>query len=263
MPNKLELYEVLKNSVLSPYLAISKPVLDSKIVLDELDKRKKVILKPVHGSQGFGIYYVKKNEKSFHVKTEKQKQIISRIFPNEAKLRQWLKQLTKQRSYLVQPYLELTNNELQPFDIRILLQKDEIGNWTERGKGIRKGSSGGVLSNLSVGGSVIDFELWSTSIPSTTKEFIRNELDYIKANLPKLLEKEFLPLFELGVDIGVARNGSIWILDVNSKPGRKVVLSTAPDLEDTLYFAPLLYGKHLKLTNQGERKTYHAKTLSD
>ena len=37
-------------------------------------------------------------------------------------------------------------------------QKDEKGDWTERGKGIRKGNTGGILSNLSAGGSVIDFK---------------------------------------------------------------------------------------------------------
>jgi hypothetical protein len=263
LPNKLELYEVLKNTVLSPYLAHSEPVSDVSVVLNELTKKKKLILKPINGSQGYGIYYVKKNDKSFNVKTEKQKQIISRIFPNEAKLSQWLKQLLQHHKYLLQPYLELSNNEFQPFDIRILLQKDEFGNWTERGKGIRKGSTGGILSNLSAGGSVIDFETWSATLPNTSKEFICNELEYIKTNLPKLLEKEFMPLFELGVDIGMAKNGSIWILDVNSKPGRKVVLSTAPELKEKLYLAPLLYGKFLTLSHQSERKNYHAKTLSD
>jgi glutathione synthase/RimK-type ligase-like ATP-grasp enzyme len=263
LPNKLELYEVLKNSVLSPYLAHTKPASDVREILRELANNGKLILKPINGSQGFGIYFIKKNEKNYYVKTEKQKQTISRIFPNEAKLSQWLKQLIQQHKYLMQPYLELSNHEFQPFDIRILLQKDEFGNWTERGKGIRKGSTGGILSNLSAGGSVIDFDTWSSSLPITTKEYICNELEYILKNLPKLLEEEFMPLFELGIDIGLAKNGSIWILDVNSKPGRKVILSTSPDLKETLYLAPILYGKLLTQTKQTERKYYHAKTLSD
>jgi glutathione synthase/RimK-type ligase-like ATP-grasp enzyme len=263
LPNKLELYEVLKNSVLSPYLAHSVPATDVKEILRELSNKKKLILKPTNGSRGYGIYYIKKNDKTFHVKTEKQKQIISRIFPNEAKLSQWLKQLIQHHKYLMQPYLELSNSDSQPFDIRILLQKDELGNWIERGKGIRKGNKGGILSNLSAGGTVIDFDTWSSSLPVTHKEFISNELEYILKNLPKLLEEEFMPLFELGIDIGMAKDGSIWILDVNSKPGRKVVLGTAPDLKETLYSAPLLYGRFLTLSNQTERKNYHAKTLSD
>ncbi|WHY78883.1 YheC/YheD family protein [Neobacillus sp. WH10] len=262
LPNKLELYNTLKNTALSSYLPSSQSVSDPGIVLNKLNVMKKIILKPTNGSQGYGIYYVKKNEKTFHVKTEKQKKTISRIFPNEAKLIKWLKPLLKQRGYLLQPYLELSNNEQQPFDIRILLQKNEHGVWGERGRGIRTGSTGGILSNLSAGGSIITFSEWLSSLPPTKGEYIHQELEYILSKLPNILEKEFMPLFEIGVDIGVAKNGSIWILDINSKPGRKVVLHTRPYLQNTLYLAPLLYGKYLSQMEQMERKNIYEKTLS-
>lgn len=261
LPNKLELYHALYHSILAPYLPVSQLASDVDLILSQLSIQNKLILKPINGSQGIGIYYLKKNQKNFHIKTEKQKKIISRIFPNERKLIQWLKPLIEKRDYLLQPYLELSNNEQQPYDIRILLQKNEKGIWTERGKGIRTGMTGGILSNLSSGGSVTDFDSWLSSLPNSTKEYICNELGYIINNLTSLLEKEFLPLFELGMDIGIAKNGSIWILDMNSKPGRKVVLSTIPDLQETLYLAPLLYGIHLSQLDVTERKRFYAKTL--
>ncbi len=170
--------------------------------------------------------------------------------------------MLQQLPYLVQPYLELTNDELQPFDIRLLLQKDAAGNWTERGRGIRSGLTGGILSNLSAGGIVSDFASWSAALTPAKKAYICSELDYIKSHLTRLVENEFLPLFELGVDIGIAKNGSLWILDVNSKPGRKVILSTNPAIQETLYNAPVLYGKLLTETGRKERKSYYAKTLS-
>jgi hypothetical protein len=262
LPNKLELYEVLKSTVLSAYLPVTQSASDSNILLNELTTKKRIILKPINGSQGNGIYYLKKNNKSFHVKTEKHKNIISRIFPNETKLIKWLQPLISKRQYLMQPYLELSNDEQQPFDIRILLQKQMDGKWGERGRGIRIGSTGGILSNLSAGGSIIAYSDWSSSFPSAKKEYIHQELDYILSNLPPILENAFLPLFEIGIDIGIAKNGSIWILDINSKPGRKVILQTQPDLKETLNLAPLLYGKHLSQMDPIERKSYYEKTLS-
>jgi hypothetical protein len=261
LPNKLDLYHALKTSVLSPYLPQSQAISEVPIILDELKRHKKMIIKPINGSQGYGIYYLKKNNKTYHVKTEKNKKIISRIFPNEFKLSQWLKPLIEQRKYLIQPYLDLFNTELQPFDIRILLQKNEQGQWVERGKGIRTGNTGGILSNLSAGGTVIDFSEWSANLSSSRFEYIHNELRFILTNLPVLLEKDFLPLFELGIDIGVAKNGAIWILDVNSKPGRKVLLKTNAELKNTLFLAPLLYGKFLSAGNNKERKVGHEKAL--
>lgn len=262
LPNKFDLYDSLKNTPLSAYLPPTQLAVDSKIILKELNKLKKIVLKPINGSQGFGIYSLKKNDKTFHVKTEKQKRIISRIFPNEAKLLQWLQPLINQHQYLLQPFLELSNNEFQPFDIRVLLQKNNEGVWGELGRGIRVGSPGGILSNLSAGGSVITFSDWTSSLPPTKGKFIREEIDYILSQLPLLLEKEFLPLFELGIDIAHAKNGSIWILDINSKPGRKVLLETQPDLKENLFLAPLLYGKHLFELGHTERKSFYEKTLS-
>ncbi len=173
LPNKLDLYETLQNSILSAYLPSTKPASDPDHVLLELKARKRLILKPINGSQGYGIYYVKKNDKTYHVKTEKNKQIISRIFPNEAKLIQWLQTLIRQRQYLVQPYLELSNDHLQPFDIRMLLQKNEQGSWVERGKGVRHGTTGGILSNLSAGGIANSFSDWLKTLPATKREYIR------------------------------------------------------------------------------------------
>jgi hypothetical protein len=261
LPNKLELYETLSTSQLAPYLPESQPIKDCSEVLSALTKQKKIIIKPINGSQGFGIYYLKKNDKTIHVKTEKNKQIISRIFPNETKLFQWLQPLLHFRSYLIQPYLELSNNASKPFDIRILLQKDQQGVWVERGKGIRIGNTGGILSNLSAGGSVTEFTTWSSSLSQASKEYICSELNFITTNLPQILEKEISPLFEIGVDIGIAKNGALWILDVNSKPGRKVVLQTEPDLKETLFLAPLLYGKYLIQSENKERKSHYEKTL--
>jgi hypothetical protein len=261
LPNKLELFHALKSSVLAPYLPESLPITDSNTIIKELTKRKKLIIKPINGSQGYGIYYLKRNDKTFHVKTEKNKKIISRIFPNEIKLTRWLQPLVTNRQYLLQPYLELSNPQLQPFDIRILVQKNEEGVWVERGKGIRTGNTGGILSNLSAGGTVIDFEAWSSSLLPARRDYISNELNYIITHLPPLLESKFSPLFEIGLDIGVAKNGAIWILDVNSKPGRKVLLQTQVDLKNTLSLAPLLYGKYLSQTHSKERKNYYEKTL--
>ncbi|NRD78344.1 YheC/YheD family protein [Bacillus sp. BRMEA1] len=262
LPNKLELYHALKNTPLSPYLPPTQPASNVKMVLKEMADKKRIILKPINGAHGYGIYTLKQNDKTILVKTEKQKQMISRIFPNEAKLNQWLQSLLSKRPYLIQPYLDLVNENLEPFDIRVLLQKNEFGNWGELGRGIRHGSPGGILSNLSAGGSCSTFSEWASSLPVAKAEYMSQEIGYILSELPLILENAFLPLFEIGVDIGVAQNGSIWILDINSKPGRKVLLQTRPDVKETLYLAPLLYGKYLSETDQSERKNFYEKTLS-
>nr|WP_263328431.1 YheC/YheD family protein [Neobacillus sp. Marseille-Q6967] len=261
LPNKLDLYHALNETILAPYLPPSQLVDHTAAVIKELNKQKKLIIKPINGSQGYGIYCIKKNHHNVHVKTEKNKKIISRIFPNEEKLIKWLNTLLTHRSYLLQPYLKLTNTDLQPFDIRILLQKNENGQWVERGRGIRTGNTGGILSNLSAGAIVMPFKEWSAKLPAGKKEMICNELDFVLSKLPLELEKKLSPLFEIGIDIGIAENGAIWILDINSKPGRKVLFQTHPDLKEVLYQAPLRYGKYIAENGCQERRNDYEKTL--
>lgn len=261
LPNKMEIYNMLSTTDIAAYLPHSKLVISVNDVTTHLNKHSRIILKPINGSQGYGIYFIEKKRNSFLVKTEKQENVLSRSFSEDAKFQQWLEQLTQKRKYLVQPYLELSDSKSKPFDIRIFLQKNEVGMWRVRGKGIRLGMEESILSNLSAGGSVIDFSSWFNCLHHAKKDHIYNELAYILDKLPNLLDQKFRPLFELGIDVGLAKDGSIWILDINSKPGRKVVLSTSPELTDTLFTAPLLYGNFIQRTKAEERKRHDAKTL--
>jgi len=139
------------------------------------------------------------------------------------------------------------------------MQKDEHGKWVVRGKGIRVGLNGRIVSNVSAGGSIIPFSDWvNENAPSP---FLMKEINYILSLLPHVLEETFPPLFEIGVDIGMAKDGSLWILDVNSKPGRKVIVTTSPELKPALEEAPILYAKHL--LEQKRRLNDHEKTLSN
>ncbi|WP_042356560.1 YheC/YheD family protein [Bacillus rubiinfantis] len=262
LPNKQEIYDVLKQTMLAPYLPQTATASTPEIILNALSHKTNIILKPINGSQGYGIYKITRLEKGYQVETEKHKRLIAKSFPDQAKLLKWLGPLVNQKKYLIQPYLPLVNDKQQPFDVRILVQKDEAGFWQERGRGIRFGQSGGILANLSAGGTAAVFDAWAKTLPNSIADYVRIEINEIVAKLPLLLEDAFLPLFEIGIDLGIAPNGAIWILDINSKPGRKVVLHTEPKLKDTLFCAPLRYATYLFENKPVERKNIHETTLS-
>lgn len=262
LPNKFELYDVLSNSSISPYLIKTEPFANAEEFLKNLYHDQAIILKPARGSQGQGIYYIEKTGGDILVKTDKKGTQVSHSFNKQEKIISWLNRLTAQRKYLVQPYVNLSNESSQPFDIRILLQKDSKAAWREMGRGIRTGKNGGIISNLSAGGTNISFDEWISSYPAALKNYIYEELAEITNTLPAILEEKLPPLFELGIDIGVGKNGAIWILDVNSKPGRQTILNTRPEMTDALYSAPLLYALHLAAGREQERRPENAKTVS-
>lgn len=258
LPNKLELYHALIHSKLSPYLLKSSKVTSGEHVIHDLKPEKPLIIKPINGSQGRGIYYIDKKNSEIIVQTDKQNKTVTRVFPYEEKAISLINYLIKERGYLVQEYKELTNKKNQPFDIRALLQKNEHGKWCVVEKGIRTGHVKGIISNISAGGTISPYGKWLASLPYAKRDYLTTEINDILISLPQILEQHFPPLFELGVDIGIGKDFSIWILDINSKPGRKVALTVNPALEERLYTAPLRYGKGLDF----ERRQINEKTIS-
>ncbi|KAB2337112.1 YheC/YheD family protein [Cytobacillus depressus] len=258
LPNKMDLYEALSQSSLTPYLLKSQLVNSGGSVIRQLMPHKPLMMKPVNGSQGRGIYYLEKKDQEIVVQTDKANKTVTRRFPYDEKAVAWIDYLIKDRKYLIQEYKELTNSNYQPIDIRVLMQKDPTGKWKVISRGIRTGKEKGIVSNISAGGTISAFNDWLASQPLSKSTYLYNEINDILINLPIVLEQNFPALFELGVDIGVSKDFSIWILDVNSKPGRKVALTVDPSLEDQLYTSPLLYGKKLYF----ERSQLDEKTIS-
>ncbi|MER2060657.1 MAG: YheC/YheD family protein, partial [Niallia sp.] len=115
------------------------------------------------------------------------------------------------------------------------------------------------ISNLSAGASVVSFDDWFTSVHMKLKSFLKQEMAEIFSLLPSILEDSFSSLFEIGVDIGITPSGSLWILDVNSKPGRKVIMTAYPHLCEKLYKAPVLYAAKLADT---KRRNLDEKAIS-
>lgn len=245
LPDKWNLYRTLINSDLSPYIIKTIPVKDPLAVLSFLDNEKKIILKPAVGSGGMGIASLEKENETISVTVEKQQQLFRSTFPSTSIAEKWIDNLREKKDYLAQSYLKLVDQQNRPFDIRILMQKDGDGQWVERGRGLRTGQQDGILSNLSAGAETQSVDNWLNSLDSKKTEFLQRELTEITTQLPKIIEQTYPPLFEIGIDIGVAQDLSLWILDVNSKPGRKVVLETTPNAQESLYKAPLEYGKTL------------------
>lgn len=257
LPNKWAIYEALSASSLSPYTPETYKASDGKMAVSLLEKWGKNILKPAFGSGGAGIYSFEKSGREYIVSADHGGNLVQKSFQTVKETKEWLDRLFYKKEYLIQPYLMLADSQNCPFDIRVLLQKDMTGSWTVRGKGIRRGSNGGILSNLSAGGEILPFDEYADSLNIKTKKFILHELDEILSKLPGILEASFPRLFELGVDIGVSQDNALWVLDTNSKPGRKVIAATNPEMKETLYKAPLDYAYSI-VKNLSEREEQHS-----
>ncbi|MCZ8513440.1 YheC/YheD family protein [Paenibacillus filicis] len=206
-----------------------------------LEHRREAVLKPQGGSQGRGVLLVQRGAgpggasapapgtvnaagAAFTVRgRDARNRRVERAFADAGALLRWLRRFVAQRPYLLQQYLLLQSREGDAYDVRALVQKDGAGRWQLTGMAVRRGQGGSLTSNVHGGGTAepaADF-LAREFGQAKAAELLR-ELMRLSELLPEALESNHGRLAELGIDFGVDTGGNIWILEVNSKPGRSI-----------------------------------------
>jgi glutathione synthase/RimK-type ligase-like ATP-grasp enzyme len=247
LPGKWDVFQSVSNIPgLRNFFPETSKVYEVRDIWRELRKHKRIMLKPEFGSAGMGIYLISKRDDAVSIKMTKKDGGYERSINTEDQVNRWFQYLLTDSPYISQQYLELSNKEDKPYDVRLFLQKDQHNNWIERGRGVRVGNKHAITANLATGAKALPFYALLKSYPAEIQKKIENSIQLIKKVLPLELEKRFQRLFELGIDLGIDRTGKVWILDINSKPGRKLIEQLLQDKSNVLYDAPLLYCKYLE-----------------
>ncbi|MBU8905428.1 YheC/YheD family endospore coat-associated protein [Desertibacillus haloalkaliphilus] len=246
LPNKWEVFKALnKNKVISNYLPETVKVEHVSDIIKHVKHYKEVLVKPTSGSQGQGIFVVTEKPTHYEVKIEKNQLLVVHCFINEVKLAESISLLLHSQRYILQPFLSLKNQQNHPFDLRVFLQKDKNGFWCEQGRAVRTGKKAHFLSNLHAGGQIYPYQQWLQHLSEEKQQQLESNIHQLLEHLPSSLESSFHPLFELGIDIGIDQSESVWLLEVNSKPGRTILLEDDSFNKDQLYEAPLAFCQHL------------------
>lgn len=199
---------------------------DSKETLQQMLHRYQTIcMKPNGGSHGRGVIKISHQAGHYFVTGRNQQNThFTMHIPSERQFDHWLKQFVQQTRYIIQPYFDLITPSGFPFDVRILVQKNENFAWTTTGFAVRVGQSQTITSNLHGGGKAIPFQPFIKKHYPNRIEKIQTGIQAITSSIPAWIEQNHGPLVELGIDIGIDRKANIWLLEVNSKPGRSVFL---------------------------------------
>lgn len=221
-----------------------------------LDDKGKIIAKPDRGTQGKGIVVIHRLPSGGYEAAGRNNsnRSFNRSLPTDKALISWM-QTFLDRSYLLQSHLDLECSSGEVFDIRSLMQKNGKGVWTETGMAVRKGSAGSVTSNLHGGGSAEPVATFlEQEFGEDRSSNLMNSLKTLSMLIARILENHFGRLAELGIDFGVDRQGKLWIIEVNSKPGRAVFLSTKDKRARWLSLNnPMAYARYLLDRKEGWR----------
>lgn len=187
-------------------------------LLDSLLWHSKIVTKPIRSAQGANVSFFSCEDEGYKANIGGRAALL-----DADGLRAFYESHIKGRNYIAQKYISSTTLLGLPFDIRLHLRRDHLAEWRTVKIYARIGGERGVTSNLNTGGSV-----------AFAHTFLRGQFGRkSKAIWARLqgLAREFPPKFQalyddriidaLGVDLGVDREGKMWIFEVNSYPGAK------------------------------------------
>lgn len=188
-------------------------------VLAMLERYKMVYIKPTAGTGGFGI-----------VKAERKMQGNNRIYQYKynTRSRQFstfdgfyraLRKIMGRRKYLVQQGIRMMTYRKRPFDIRVMVQRNEQGDWEHTGTIGRMAHPKRIVTNYHSGGTPLP--LRTLLKPHLSSEGIKKQgrmLASLGVKVAAHMQTGFPVVKEIGVDIGLDRKRTPWIFEVNTRP---------------------------------------------
>jgi glutathione synthase/RimK-type ligase-like ATP-grasp enzyme len=189
-----------------------------------LERERAAVIKPAAGTHGIGVVRISiENGQYAACGRAQENKPFQRHFRTASGLKTFVTQFMDDRKFLIQPYLTLHTPEGVPYDVRVLVQKNGLGQWETTGKAVRIGDKRSITSNLHGGGKAAPLSDFLSRIFSEVQRVhIEKEINHIARQLPPFLEEYHGRLVELGIDIGIDTSGHVWIIEVNSRPGRTV-----------------------------------------
>lgn len=258
--NKWETYRILiSNPVLHQHLPDTQKYDGPEALLEFLKTYKTVYLKPTNGSLGKDIIRIIRVAEGYHFQYRKKQKAITGFWQTNQELISELPKLINSKYYIMQQGLELIKYNGRIFDIRVLMQKDGHGNWVNSATVARIAPEGSIFPNVAAGGEPKNIEtMWReiTSLDWSSSPTYAETLQVSLASA-EALDSHLGTFGEIGLDIGVDAMGNIWIIEINSKPSRKVFPADQPDLKKASIKLPIDYAAHLAGFTPEQRWVHH------
>ncbi len=181
-----------------------------------LEKYKMVYVKPDGGTFGKGVMKVEQDGSQPFAYQYGEKRWE---FKNVEALYKSMSKQTGNQSYLIQKGIHLLRHQKRYFDIRVMVQRNAKGTWEATGIIGRLGHPRKIVTNYHSGGKPMALEelLKSHLSPSKQVELIK-KLNSLGLTIAAQLQKTYPNFRQIGLDIGLDRSFTPWILEVNTKP---------------------------------------------
>jgi hypothetical protein len=222
--NKLDIYERLQQEArAAPYLPETHPFSSFSTIERMLSDYGHIYLKPFNGSLGLGVHQIiyDKHQNDYFCRYRDHEGVNRlRRFPSLESLFRAVFSRHKLDKILVQQGIHLIRYDQRIIDFRVHTNKDDQGEWRVTALAAKIAGTGSVTTHVRSGGEVKTLEeIFSGEQSTQYKEMLTDAA----LKLSKALEKNMEGIIgEIGFDLGIDRNGDVWLFEANSKPGRSI-----------------------------------------
>ena len=194
--------------------------LTRKRVFKMLQSYSSVFIKPNHGSGGTGIIRIRRKHNGYEVRYGPKRKIV----PSHSLYKAIQSYQKPSRKYLVQRGLRLAKYKGSIFDIRVYMQKPH-SKWVVSGMIARVAAPNRYVTNYHQGGRGKSLEKVLVNTLQSNRRKVnarKKQIKKISYRIAEILKRRYSHLRELGIDIAIEKNGRIWILEANTRPGYRL-----------------------------------------
>ncbi|XXM70994.1 YheC/YheD family protein [Lysinibacillus sphaericus] len=226
---KWEMYSWFKGSAeLNAYLPLTrlfKHVQDVEFMLEQFGA---AYIKPVKGMQGKGVAKIEQTEWGVTVQHIGVDRKNDYVFHDLVEAGGFLQEMFGEEKYILQQPLHLQFQD-SIIDFRVIMIKNRNGMWKNFGIMGRNGVKGHIVSNRHRGGKV------EPAADTLDKMFPEKKFDYLmemeklSQMAAKAIENCGFLFGKLGIDIGIDREGRMWLIEINHRNPNDHVATYAGD----------------------------------
>lgn len=222
--DKWQTHQALASALAGRLLPETQLLTSREELLDFTKRFRSVFVKPAGGSLGKGIYVIQRRGPRFHVihygehRVRHLRNLRTPVFV-------WrrLKRLRRRRRYVIQQGIPFVRYHGRKFDLRLLAQKGGDGKWLISAHYARVAPPGSLRANLDAGGKAVRSSRVLRSVFGARGQRVLKRVLAAGLAVAQALEAAFDGIVgELGIDIGVDRQGRPWLIEANAKPLRQM-----------------------------------------
>ncbi len=225
--NKSDVYKLLDGDVEGGrHLpeSVSGPTPDK--IKEMLEKHQFVYFKPSAGSLGAGIYRLTYHPKrGYFARYRKNGANVLLRFTTFQSLMRMIhgRHGTSLNRYVAQQGIRLVEIDGCPIDFRFHMHKNGKNEWVAVGIGAKKAGKGSVTTHIKNGGSLMTPEQALSRTFGDRSTEVLEQAKKAAVRLSEAIERNYPhTLGELGLDIGIDKDGEVWMFEANAKPGRSI-----------------------------------------